>query len=514
MSLYISRYFIDSTPAEGYGNEHFGFRCRCASGGGWLRKMNFAVPLRSRQTALNAMNDYQGQRIMVYRPGRNLLHGYVRQAQAVGRMVEFEVGGTWGRANDGYYDTEIDPEDTISTVITNVLGAAPAIRVDSEFIATNATEIREFGTDDITNGPGIRPGKAIEELLKISNSGYDQYDFYTEVVDEGLKVNISKDRAIYTKRDPTPTTPDYIISLSDLTSRRVTADIYNLTTNVNVKYGKIEGTHDGPAGHYYLTDSSKDFDALGVRVGDTCVNITKTVSTGTNVGSHVINIINSGTTLVVLNGYGWAVGDEYLVKANDHLFSATATATASETTYWAVKGDPIEAPELTQTQAGDLANMLVTRLSVPVWNVPLTVGVDRIRTAGGAYVSAWELLRSPSVVAVEGDQNMVATPGYDINERQIYYIVALDADYSQRVITLTMGDDHRLDTILQRKGITPGQAIQPEPRGSTSPNDIQGNILAWYSGGAASFPWWADRPEDLFDKKHRPENWPWGYPSL
>lgn len=466
MTLYINRHAIDGTPLESFGRDHFGFRVRCALPG-WLQKMQFGVAAKSASDARRAAsryNGHHGQRMMVYRPGRNLLQGYTRQIEPDGRFIHYECNGTWGRFDDDYHTDPIPPDDTITTVFQGICGSVTPVYVDAANFATNSTEVGEFGTDDIEVGPGIRPGQAIKTLLQMSNSGFEQFDFATLTRALGLNGAAQVDAAHYTVRDPTPGRPDFILNLSDLTSRKVTSDIYDLVTDVQIKPGKVAGTHDAGS-HPYLTDSTTNFLDLGVTTdGCYALNKTKTESLGSNVFGWVAAITNNGHTLGALTGYPWENGDEYVVVSIYH--TLTPATASGDVHFWEVKGTPIEAPELTYAQAAHLAESIIARLSVPVVNIPFTVGRDTIRDFNGAPRSVWELLHRPVVVAIENDSNLIAKGSYSVPDMEAFYMVALDADYEQRVVTLTMGEDHRLDAVLQRAGVTAGQAIQPEPRGA------------------------------------------------
>lgn len=531
-NLYLTMYQYGvtpgtATPLKSFGSNHAGFAARCNLGNsGWLERFYFFTPAGSREEAraiagnLGGTGEYANI-IKVHDNLGILLHGWVFDIQPDGRYLRYECVGDRRHLRNAKFDTDLDNTTNVSDAFPSILSVIPQVHVSATNIDSNTTDIGAFHVEEVTEGDGYFPEDALPELRDMGNTAYDTFDIWFEARENLRGMDSQLSTFYYQKRDRTRTYADWYVPYDWLVPGRGLGqgDIFNYASSVIVHYGRVVGTHDGPENFMHFIDSSENFPALGVSIGDTIVNKTKSTAAGYTISGWVSGFGRDGSEIATrLNDpggsvVGFSVGDEAEFILKSRLGEAASTATGTETFY--AKPLEVEAPAVNNVQAGQLANELALTLSKATFTRPFSIGSGLIRDAAGGEYPATRLLKRPSHMIILGDSPSIRSLSLDITAQRGLFTLALDYTHDDMVMSVTpnMAGD-RLDSVLYRAGLVGGEDVNSGGRDVANSYTRNGHLLAWYNGQAASFPWWADRPDDIFDPKHRPENYPWGYPSI
>ena len=483
--LRIARFSLDGLYChEDYGQQFSGLMVRCALPG-WGQKAWFEARARNQAAARNQHQRAHGQRILLYDATGPVWQGWIMATEIDGRSIRYEVAGTYAvRFRDAWYAPTLVVSDSISAFMRDMLLAVvPAVYVSGSNFATNTTAIGDLFLQAIEEGDGVLAADVIPALLAMRDSSYNLYDFRLQPRN-WANARPQYDAAIYEQRVKTRARADWYVRRADLTEadRAEHSHIYDYRDNVEVAYGRVTGTTSVPAPPtYYLYDPTVNFHALGVTVGDMATDLTRSAG-GAPVYMYVAGMSEDGHTLTGGSGYNWytgAAGHDYSIKLQE---PGRVTATATGTTnLWSSVGKVVEAPELNQTQAAQLAEELAATYANPVYQEPFTIGGRYIRDRNGGKWPLWRLLHKPGyMVLTDRYEYANDTNQIDIPNRRGLYTSAVDYNHDERTLTVTPNEpSDRLDVRLQSFGIVDGQTIE-SGRGDDAAPPYGDRLIFWH----------------------------------
>lgn len=414
---------------------------------GGVQKFVYTVRATNKFDVRRRITNHHGDRVCMLDNWADwpLADGWVGEIRPDGRFVHYVCGGPWVMAHNREYDTTPNwPSQTITAVLKTLLtNHVSALSSDQSNIATNATNLHQWGADSGILNHGEYIDALIEALLEASDSSGAQYDYW---VQPGPLFWGKPPKPLpYYEARPSSPTADWLVERAMLVEGHAAAasHIWELLTEATVFYGRVQGAHDGNQGNSSLVDSTTDFDAEGVQEGDGLQNLTSGQS------GAVTSV--EGTRLRHTGGFTWNPDDIYEVTLQQ-LQSVSSTVTGDP---WSRAGK-FTAERMNETQAQQYADNLTAVRSQPLYQQPLVVGSPFIwgQTAGtrrrrrlwrpligGGYLGAVDFDLQPAAAATQ----------------EAFRITSLDYVHGDNTLRLTLSlPDSRLDYQLRAAGVGPG----------------------------------------------------------
>lgn len=483
--LSINLYTQAGVPVESFGQRFDGLGVRCDLPG-WLQKLWFNTPTRHGADASNRLKTHQGLKAVVFDNLNTVIAtADVRAVRRIGRLVRYECTGAWERHNDEFYTTEIDPAWSVRTLLRSMISnSVPAVHENAANFVNNGTAVGEYGAQAILDGPGLRVRESIPELLDISDSSGNIYDYWVQPRPFLRGFIPQKDAAYYQIRSETGNA-DFTVTQGDLeqSAAEQEAHIYRLATSFQVRPGHLVGTATSTG--IDLVDSTAPFLAAGVKSGDVVVNKTKSISMAQKIWCYVATVNEDGDTCGTrLNeGQGWSSGDAYDIEMQDA--TAISSPVSAAASYWDVETEIVEAPAMNTAQAAQFAARLVNTFSKPIRQQPITIGGPYLTGAAGGRWPLWYALRRPCRIRVQDEEDSRASLTFSLGSNHGLFSVSVDYDHDQRLLRVTPNSaSDRLDKLLQLAGVVHGQTVDAGHR-----KHGHGQVVV----GPGGIPWWLDR---------------------
>lgn len=236
--LYAARYEdSDSNPAMLEFIEqpaNVGIR---ASLPGWVKTIEVTVRAGSRLDAYYRYKEHLGQRIAIldHLLDRPVADGRIYEVVPDGRFVHYICAGPWKEHERELDVTSYTTTNSLDTVLKAMLTAhVSVLSSDQSNIDANSTQIGSVWDTKSSTG-GITPAEAITELLEMSDSSGNVWDYWT-ISDYLDGVTLGQPIPYYKARSAAATV-NWRCDLADLRSISMSRHIWSLQRDVTVYYG-------------------------------------------------------------------------------------------------------------------------------------------------------------------------------------------------------------------------------------------------------------------------------------
>lgn len=416
---------------------------------GGLQRATVTVSTRNKAESLQRYQEHHGQRMMIVdNTQRPICIGWIYEIKLTNTGVQYIVGGAWKRhrqlLNATIYDTADTTADVLEDTLTNF------VEVVDE---TNFTNIDPDTLTPIIDGwqPNLRGGRysddIIKDLIAMGDSTGAQWDYWLEPFARGTLVE--KHIAHFEQRT-SGGSPDWVVNTDDLASLDVSTNIWNLTTDIEVYYGFIDGTASGAGTVSTLTDATATFIDDGVQEGDSIYNVTN--------GEKARVILVTQTTIMSADfTTPWAMSDKYAIKMANAQVPITKTSTPA---FWKVEQIDKQT-RLSSAQADNFADETIERFSKAVQQQSFVVTSPFIRNAGGACLPLWDVIKNGGgYIAIRDLDPTFSSLSDRSNTFSAFRIIAVDFEYASNRLRISLdNEDGRLDVLLKKAGIVNGEII-------------------------------------------------------
>jgi hypothetical protein len=517
MKLFAGRFqnSINASQLELFSDaENIGVRWDIGAFG--VEQIEVMIKCRNKWDLYSRYSDHFGHRLAIFGADhRRPISGYITEVrpEGAGRVTYIAKGPGHLLTNGGLDTTIYSPSATVSATLQSILTyyGGPIDTSDYTNIQSNATTL---GGWQVRLPGGSTVTESINQLLQKRDSSYRTYDFW--ILDKPFNFcNLSSYVAYYKYRDSAATT-GWVAKLQDLAGLSLARDINELRTDVTVYYGTITGTTSGNGGNNSLVRTAtqtSDWVKDGVKPGDTAVNVTNNsrarvvsmttttltvdrfepkVADGIATGGSTTTLVDTGKNFVSL---GVRVGDTLINVTNNTsitvsavaattLTHAATTANAAGNTYivypGSVTGDTyavqmqnptqfktqvsvspaywqrvvVESePGMDATQAAQYANALLR--DAPEQVQSFDVGAKFIRDRSGRRWPLWEVIaQGGGYIRVPDLYPDFGATSNALNKLTTFFITSMDYDYKTNKLRLQVDNkDRRLDVALRNAGI-------------------------------------------------------------
>lgn len=440
-------------PDTAFGNpEGIGIRWNIYEFG--TQRIELIIKARNRDDAYDRYKNHLGQRIGVYSHwAYQPITGFVTSVDMMGaNRVRYVAKGPIARM-ESELDTNVYASATtlggasgaIATILSNM-----DTRIDDTTttnIATNTATL--FGTNP-QFPEGTKPAKFIKEVLSLSDTSYNIYDFW--LVDQPFLGTSTQLWTPYYQPRSSSASIDWQVNQSDIADLRLSRNVDETVTDAHVYYARITATHDGGNNLAYLSDASEDFLAAGITAGDSIINVTD--------GSR--GQVESVTTTTVVPGSmsggtdnDFDDGDFCSIEMKNVQNASDATTTA---TYWKNEVAIFER-QFIAGHATRYANSLLHPDAVQVQ--AFTVTSPTIRDGSGGRWPLWEpIAQGGGYIRVNNlfpASSLFSTSQDDLTT---FFITSLDYDNATNTLRVGVDSpDKRLDARLRRAGIINSELV-------------------------------------------------------
>lgn len=303
---------------------------------------------------------------------------------------------------------------------------------------------------------GIYPGDYIEFARKAGNSAGQLWDYWC--VDRPLLWGNLQDFTPYFSNRANRTTPDWKVSINDLSSLSLDRDMSQFRSSANIWYGTYLMTAASGGGTATLNVTGATFLDGRFSVGDEVRNLTD--------GSTArIREIASSTQLLTSNLNGgsdnlFSSGDSVSIQCKG-LFNQSSAGSYS-TFYHLNRRLAEHRPELNATQAAQYSTAMHDFYGVPVQSAAFTVSSLWIRDANGAKRPLWAPIFEGGGVIQITDLYPAAAVSLNqaTNNLDTFFITSMDYDYTSNQLRVGVNvPDSRLDAKLRMAGILGSEMI-------------------------------------------------------
>ena len=420
------------------------------------QRIEVLVRPRNKYDAYDRYNNHLGQRIGVYSHwAHRPITGFVTSVEyAGGGRIQYIAKGPIARMTTEYITTLYSASLAIggsSGAIATVLSGM-ATRVDDATTTNIATNTTVLGGLNTRFPEGTKPAEFIQEILDLSDSSYSVYDFW--LLDRPFSgTSIGKWTPYYQARSSTASI-DWQVNRNEIRDLTLSRNIDDTVTDTQVYYARHTGAHDGANNASVLTDSSENFLAQGITVGDSIENITD--------GSRGQIQALTATTITPTSLSGgtdndFDTGDSYVVTIKNIPRSRRQTATTTPT-YWKNMIAVYES-QFNSTQATQWANALLHPDAVQVQ--AFTVTAPTIRDGNGGRWPLWEVIvQGGGYIRVNDLFPAAALFSSSMDNASVFRITALDYDDASNTLRVNVDNkDKRLDSRLRRAGIVNSELV-------------------------------------------------------
>lgn len=236
--LYAARYADDdSSPGllEWIGEPaNVGIRANLP---GWVKTIEVTVRTTSRADAYERYRTHLGQRLAIadHLLDRPVAEGRIYEVVPDGRFVHYICAGPWKEHERELDVTSYSTSASLDSVIKAMLTAhVSVLSSDQSNIAANATLIGSVWDTKSSTG-GITPAEAITEILEMSDSNGNPWDYW--VLPESFNgTKLGQYLPFYKNRLAT-TNISWQCDIADLRQITMSRHIWNLSRDVTVYYG-------------------------------------------------------------------------------------------------------------------------------------------------------------------------------------------------------------------------------------------------------------------------------------
>lgn len=413
---------------------------------GGLQKYTLTIRARSKYDAIARSRGQHGDRLVIHDNWVDwpVADGWIGEIQPDGRHVHYICSSYWW-AHARLYETAVNyPTDTLSATIAALITSfVTPVSTSTANITTNSTTLADWGAESGVLNEGEYPQSLIEEMLAISDSSNRQYDYW---IQPGplFYGKPTKPSAYYKVRNVTNPTADWLVTKDMLVPghQHGGSHIWELATEVTVFYKHITGTHDGGDGKGYLSDSTTDFVAAGVQVGDIVTNLTDERTDSVR-GIPNVNKLELSWT----EDPRFDDGDAYNVEMQE----AQGVTVSTTHSPWK-RTIKVNAHRMNKIQATQYGNQLLNIYSQPLHQQPLVIGSPYILKnqgrrplwrpfIGGGYFRGVDFDLQPNSSATQ----------------TAFLATALDYQYRDNTLRVVLSlPDSRLDAVLSDAGVGPG----------------------------------------------------------
>lgn len=438
----------DSSPIKQFTPIQLGVRCSLP---GWVQRVEFIERKPSYLGAVDAYNEDHGQRVaLIDSMGTVIVCGWIYEVVPDGLFNHYVAGGGWKRHFDELDTTEFDPADTIDDVITDtVTNHVPALTADYSHIAGSGTAVGSIY--QVEQLAGSYPGDIIETLLAISDGSANVYDYWLE--SRPLAGTTLRYPLAYLQARAAAGTPDWRVGRRDLAGNPLSArHIWDLKTRITTRYEQSTNINNG-GGYAAGTSTLTVDDASIFTSGDRC----RLYLTAGQIHSTAISGV-SGSDITLNDPLPGAISDNARVVNESSVATTTSTNADAESLYW--RRDFQDTTHIfDQTQAEQLRDAYAALYNEPISQGGFTIAAPTVKSGAGVTWPVWYLLQRPSYVQITDLYPTAALNSLSLDRLTSFFTTSLDYDgYTMRVTP--DNPDSRLDALLHRAGILPGEIVQ------------------------------------------------------
>lgn len=465
--LYAGRFSGNTTNGqmyEAFGEiERLGIRWNIESFG--IERIEITVRAKSALDQYNRMNThFGGTTAQLYRIGvfdsnvYNSVSGYITGIRPEGqnKVTYIAKGPGWN-----HYDYFGPTYTSYTTSTTTSAMLIKFLEDDMTILSDDMSNIEETNTalGGWQHPPrfGIYPGDFIEYARKASNSAGQLWDYYCK--DSPMEWGAIKQYVPYFRNRALRTSPDWKVSISDLSQLQLDRDMSEFRSHVVLWYGTYAMTAAAGGNGTTLNVTGATFLDGRFSVGDEVRNITD--------GSTArIREIASNTQLLTSTLSG---GSDNLFQTGDSVSIQSKTlwnhedVTYSPAVFHHLNRYKAEhRPDMSQTQAGYYANALHDFYSTPVQSAAFTVSSPYIRDGNGARRPLWAPIFEGGGVIQITDLYPAAAVSLNqaTNNIDTFFITSMDYDYTSNQLRVGVNvPDSRLDAKLKMAGILGSEMI-------------------------------------------------------
>lgn len=436
-----------ATPVKQFAPDYLGVRCSLP---GWLQRLEWTERKRNYLATYFAYDKNHGQRVaLVDSLGNVIVCGWIYSVQPDGLYNHYVAAGGWKRHSDRLDTTTYAATDTVDTImtaiVTNYVGGLSSDY--SHIVASGAAVGNAFGTNQ---NYGSRPAELIENLLAISDSSYNIYDYWIQ--SRALRGTRLYYPFAYCAARSGAATVDWRVHRRDLmNSPQGARDIFDMATRVTVYYRA--NTLVNNAGGYVAGTTVITVDSGSVFAAGNAISME--LSGGDKHYTSVSAV--AGNNITINDPLPSAIGDNAKIFNESLTASSTVTNSDAESARWRVDY-ATEQMNMDSTTAAQYANAYSSTYSVPAARGSFTISASTIRNGTGAEYPTWYLLRRPSYIQVTDLYPAASLMTTSLNSLTSFWTMALDYDGRQMRV-VPDGVDNRLDVQLKRAGIVSGEMV-------------------------------------------------------